>query len=315
MDKRRPNLFRLFCTSFVIILSIIAVDLVKRQLIPVTENIIPKGCFKSGVSSPVLPVSPTSYKPVNFPNSTPQNISDDQIYNGCLCLINSNYPAKGLESDLVSLSQVKNDMYSLENDTLMFNAQAAEKLNQMMSDYNAATGLSNLVISRTTDYPSSVYTEQYDEAVSGCSFDLAVSSSDGNVIPYDGTGTESWITQNCSKYGFVLRFPADKTNTTKVPYSPYHFRYVGDVHAAIMTDGNMCLEEYLESLKMYSITGQPIKYSLNGINYLIFYVKKDYSSEDPDLKFTALPVFSNSEYTISGNNSDGFIVTLINNTP
>ncbi len=76
MDKRRPNLFRLFCTSFVIILSIIAVDLVKRQLIPVTENIIPKGCFKSGVSSPVLPVSPTSYKPVNFPNSTPQNTTN-----------------------------------------------------------------------------------------------------------------------------------------------------------------------------------------------------------------------------------------------
>ena len=57
-----------------------------------------------------------------------------------------------------------------------------------------------------------------------------------------------WIHENCWKFGFVLRFPADKTEITGIKYESWHFRYVGRYHAYQMTQLDMCLEEYVEYL-------------------------------------------------------------------
>ena len=50
---------------------------------------------------------------------------------------------------------------------------------------------------------------------------------------------------HCQEYGFILRYPKDKTEVTGVGYEPWHYRYVG-VEAAqeIMAQG-ICLEEYV----------------------------------------------------------------------
>ena len=50
---------------------------------------------------------------------------------------------------------------------------------------------------------------------------------------------------NAHKYGFILRYPDDKQEITGIIFEPWHFRYVGVEHATIMTDQNLCLEEYL----------------------------------------------------------------------
>ncbi len=57
-----------------------------------------------------------------------------------------------------------------------------------------------------------------------------------------------WLTENCWKFGFVLRFPEDKTGVTGISYESWHFRFVGRYHAYRMTELGMCLEEYLEYL-------------------------------------------------------------------
>lgn len=57
-----------------------------------------------------------------------------------------------------------------------------------------------------------------------------------------------WLADNCHKFGFILRFPEDKTEITKITYEPWHFRYVGRYHATRMKDLGMCLEEYVEYL-------------------------------------------------------------------
>lgn len=53
-----------------------------------------------------------------------------------------------------------------------------------------------------------------------------------------------WLAENCWRFGFVLRFPADKTEITGISYEPWHFRYVGRTAAVEMTTLHMCLEEY-----------------------------------------------------------------------
>ncbi len=58
-----------------------------------------------------------------------------------------------------------------------------------------------------------------------------------------------WLAENCHKFGFVVRFPENKTNVTKIVYEPWHFRFVGRYHAQRMKDLDMCLEEYVEYLE------------------------------------------------------------------
>lgn len=57
-----------------------------------------------------------------------------------------------------------------------------------------------------------------------------------------------WLKKNAENYGFVLRYPKDKENITKIAYESWHWRYVGVEHAKKMNELNMCLEEYIEYL-------------------------------------------------------------------
>lgn len=47
------------------------------------------------------------------------------------------------------------------------------------------------------------------------------------------------------KYGFVLRFEADKTSSTGIGYEDWHWRYVGVANARYMTEHHLSLEEYV----------------------------------------------------------------------
>ena len=51
--------------------------------------------------------------------------------------------------------------------------------------------------------------------------------------------------KNSWKYGFVLRYPTDKSDITGIIYEPWHYRYVGKEAAAEMYENGLCLEEYL----------------------------------------------------------------------
>lgn len=54
-----------------------------------------------------------------------------------------------------------------------------------------------------------------------------------------------WLAKNAWKYGFILRYPEDKTDVTKTIYEPWHYRYVGREAAAEIQASGLCLEEYL----------------------------------------------------------------------
>ena len=57
-----------------------------------------------------------------------------------------------------------------------------------------------------------------------------------------------WLDNNAYKYGFIKRYPEDKSDITGIGYEPWHYRYVGKEAAAQMKHKNMCLEEYLDYL-------------------------------------------------------------------
>lgn len=53
-----------------------------------------------------------------------------------------------------------------------------------------------------------------------------------------------WMSAHCAEYGFIVRYPKDKTELTGVMYEPWHFRYVGETAAAYITENAICLEEF-----------------------------------------------------------------------
>ncbi len=58
----------------------------------------------------------------------------------------------------------------------------------------------------------------------------------------------SWLAENAYKYGFIQRYPGDKTDITGVINEPWHYRYVGEEAAAEIYAQGVCLEEYLPTL-------------------------------------------------------------------
>lgn len=74
-----------------------------------------------------------------------------------------------------------------------------------------------------------------------------------------------------------------------------------------MMENNLCLEEYLELLKnSYAYPNEPLTVSANDTEYLIYYVPVSSDSTT----FVPVPPESVGTYEISGNNVDGFIVTV-----
>ncbi|MDD4774177.1 MAG: M15 family metallopeptidase [Eubacteriales bacterium] len=65
-------------------------------------------------------------------------------------------------------------------------------------------------------------------------------------ISFAETESAKWLDSNCYKFGFILRYPENKTEITRISFEPWHFRFVGRYHASRMYELGFCLEEYLE---------------------------------------------------------------------
>ena len=82
----------------------------------------------------------------------------------------------------------------------------------------------------------------------GLALDLISNSYTELDEEQEQTPEAKWLAQNCHKYGFILRYPSNKTNITGITYEPWHYRYVGKEHAAEIMEKGITLEEYLLEL-------------------------------------------------------------------
>lgn len=60
------------------------------------------------------------------------------------------------------------------------------------------------------------------------------------------TAVQLWLMEHCAEYGFILRYPEDKSDLTGVEYEPWHYRYVGEDAAKEIMERGLCLEEYIQ---------------------------------------------------------------------
>lgn len=88
------------------------------------------------------------------------------------------------------------------------------------------------------------------EHQTGLCVDFTTKSIGGVVDDlFEGTAAFDWLVENSWKYGFVLRYPADKVDITGYSYESWHYRFVGLEVASIMHQTGLCYEEYLEKFK------------------------------------------------------------------
>ena len=259
------------------------------------------------------------------------NVTSADLGKGDLVLVNNNIKFLGTitEDDLVVVREMKNQAYSVKDYTVLVRPQAMDALNTMLLDFYNATGNDNIMVRsghRTLEYQQGLYDDElaatgavssslvampgYSEHHTGLAVDFT--TYDGEYYTdFDGTGDYEWIMNNCWRYGFVNRYPAGKEALTFIDNEPWHFRYVGIPHAEIMKDYDFCLEEYISFIKNYTIdTSFLLKELDNGARYIIYYVPLT-DSESTAIYIPLMPDgVTPYPYEISGNNVDGFIVTV-----
>ena len=144
------------------------------------------------------------------------------------------------------------------------------------------------------------FTEQYvarplhSEHQTGLAVDVGLNVEEIDFIrPYfPDEGKCRAFRLNAAKFGFILRYPAEKEYITHISHEPWHFRYVGVPHAEIMEQNGFTLEEYTVFLKAYSNT--PLILGDFAVSYL---------------KGERFPLEIPDGFSVSGNNADGFVLS------
>lgn len=80
----------------------------------------------------------------------------------------------------------------------------------------------------------------------GLAVDLVSLSNQNLNHTQETTAVQQWLMKNSWKYGFILRYPSDKSKVTGISYEPWHYRYVGKKAAKAIYEQGICFEEYLQ---------------------------------------------------------------------
>lgn len=86
----------------------------------------------------------------------------------------------------------------------------------------------------------------HSEHHTGLAVDIITPSYQVLDTGYAKTEAAIWLKEHAADFGFILRYPKDKTDITGISYEPWHYRYVGKEHSRYIMNNNLCLEEYLQ---------------------------------------------------------------------
>jgi len=246
------------------------------------------------------------------------------LWSGELILVNSAHSCRIQQgNDLLSVNGLKNDSYKLVDQEMKLNQTMIQQLNRMMKTFEMSTGKHDMILTsgyRTIEEQEEVLQEKiellgeeealewamlpkYSEHHTGYAMDMSIYTDQGNYIRYKGQDEYGWINQNCHKYGFIRRYSSDKEAITGVVNEEWHYRYVGIPHAYIIATKNFCFEEYIEYLKQYRYDTKHLIMTCEQGKYEIYFVPSEQRE-------TEVWVPGEESYSISGNNVDGYIVTI-----
>jgi len=222
------------------------------------------------------------------------------------------------EQPLVCIYEEKSSSYIVARTDIYLDPVAMDALDDMMNDFREQGGSKtvNVVAGyRTAEFQQHLFdqsaarnglehAQKYvaqpggSEHHTGLVVDFSILNTDGTSQDFSGTGEYAWITEHCHEYGYVVRYEEGKELYTGIWDEPWHFRYLGPVHASEIRKQGMCLEEYIDFLKEFPFEEEHLTIECDEGTYEVWYCKG-----------TKAWLPDSGEYTVSGNNVDGIIVT------
>lgn len=123
---------------------------------------------------------------------------------------------------------------SVERQKELFNESMVDYAGQGMNYYQAA-----VETAKSIAWPGE------SEHATGLAMDIVSTEYQGLDEKQGQTDDQKWLMEHCYEYGFILRYPKDKSNETGIIYEPWHYRYVGVEDAMRIKEQNVTLEQYL----------------------------------------------------------------------
>ncbi len=233
------------------------------------------------------------------------------IHQGSLILVNQHYP---FSFSHINLCFFQDTVHQIQMDAFRLLHQCLNHLHIqdeiiVASAYRSALEQKQLYQESLKKHGQE-FTQKYvakahhSEHETGLAIDLALNKGviDEICPDFPEQGICQKFRHICGDFGFIERYQKDKEKMTGISGEAWHFRYVGFPHSLIMNDYHFCLEEYHDFLKCYSIY-HPYVYVVGQRVFEIFYV--------PMMKDKMTIALRNNDiYQVSGNNMDGFIVTV-----
>ncbi|MBP0967010.1 MAG: D-alanyl-D-alanine carboxypeptidase family protein, partial [Oscillospiraceae bacterium] len=189
-------------------------------------------------------------------------------------------------------------------------AQLAAPLKNMFNDFFNATGIGNVLVYNTTDTPAyPPYSVSLPERSTGLTLDFAIlNEAAKSHAPYTPDGNYAWLTEHACDYGFIVRYPTNKSEKTGMDALTWHFRYVGAPHAKYMYDNDLCLEEYLDTVAAHPWNSQHLTATVAGITYEMYYVPASETTANTEIPYPVNE--SGAVPMVSGDNINGFVVAV-----
>lgn len=238
----------------------------------------------------------------------------EDIHRGNLILVNRDNPIK------IQETEIKTSLVSVCNTDHLLYKKATELIHQILNEIDSDNEIVPVSCFRSRQEQKSLYndsvrdngfkfTNKYvakpdkSEHQSGLAIDLGKNKEDIDFIcpefPYYGVFNE--FRNKAVENGFIERYKEDKEYITGISKEPWHFRYIGYPHSAIIEEKNFALEEYHEYIKNFNSQESCLKYIDEKFIWEIFYHKL--------IGGIGYIEINDYDFTISGNNMDGFIIT------
>jgi D-alanyl-D-alanine dipeptidase/carboxypeptidase len=152
--------------------------------------------------------------------------------------------------------------------------------------------------------PLSAALPGHSEHEAGLAVDLCAEiPSDWNHLSFSHTELCRTFAKTAAEYGFIERYPCGLESITKLSAKPWHYRYIGVPHAAIIKEQGITLEEYIEKIRTYKHKDK------NWFTYTDSAKQCAYRISFHDCRDGILTIEENSRLHISGDNISGVILT------
>jgi len=138
------------------------------------------------------------------------------------------------DADLGLRPIVTSSTRSISHQRNLFNNQVQRQRDNGLSAEDAFEAARRVVA-----YPGS------SEHNLGLAVDIVAYDARALTAAFGQTPEGLWLAQNAHYFGFIVRYPYHKQHITNIIYEPWHFRYVGAVHAIFMFENDVVLEEYI----------------------------------------------------------------------